>query len=82
MAVTVYYEWHGRRLAYTIVGAPALATPAASLRQLDGTVLRTLHLHGRLVVTWQRANHTCVLSGSGVPAGELQKLAAWRVPAS
>jgi hypothetical protein len=82
VAVTVYYEWQGKRLAYTIVGAPALATPAASVRQLNGTELRTLTLGKRLVVTWRRDGHTCVLSGSGVPAGELQKLAAWNVPES
>jgi hypothetical protein len=82
VAVTVYYQWHGRQLAYTIVGAPALKTPSASVRMLNGTELRTLQLGGRLVVTWRRDNHTCVLSGKGVPASELQQLAAWKVPAS
>ena len=43
--------------------------------------LRTLTLNGRLVVTWRRAGDTCVLSGSGVTAAELQTLAAWKVPA-
>jgi anti-sigma factor RsiW len=81
-AVTVYYDWHGRRVAYTIVGAPALATPASRVTHLNGTELRTLDLGGRLVVTWRRAGHTCVLSASAVPAAELQKLAAWKVPGS
>ncbi len=80
LAVTVYYEWRGRRLAYTIVGAPALALPAGVVTTLNGTELRTLQLRGRLVVTWRRANHTCVLSGTGVSARTLQQLAAWRVP--
>ena len=80
LAVTVYYRWHGKRLAYTIVAAPALKQPAASMRMLNGTELRTLTLDGRLVVTWRRANHTCVLSANGIPAAELQKLAAWKVP--
>lgn len=80
VAVTVYYQFHGKRLAYTIVGAPALAAPAAATRVLNGTELRTLHVGGRLVVTWRRANHTCVLSGPGVSVAELQKLASWRVP--
>ncbi len=80
VAVTVYYEWHGKRLAYTIVGAPALATPATAARSLNGTQLRTLTMAGRTVVTWRRDNHTCVLSGSGVSGAELQRLAAWKVP--
>jgi anti-sigma factor RsiW len=81
-ATTVYYDWHGKRLAYTIVGAPALRTPSARVTQLHGTVLRTLMLHGRLVVTWRRSGHTCVLSGRGVPAAVLQQLASWRAPDS
>src|SRR5581483_10466213 len=44
LAVTVYYQWHGQRLAYTIVGAPALKTPSASVTLLNGTELRTLRL--------------------------------------
>jgi anti-sigma factor RsiW len=80
VAVTVYYDWRGKRLAYTIVGAPALGTPAAQETTLNGTELWTLPLHSRLVVTWRRAGHTCVLSGSGVSAAELQKLAVWEAP--
>jgi hypothetical protein len=80
LAVTVYYGWHGKRLAYTIVGAPALDTPPARVRILNGTQLRTLPLRGRLVVTWRRAGHTCVLSGTGVSAAELQRLAVWEAP--
>jgi hypothetical protein len=78
LAVTVYYTWRGKRVAYTIVGAPALNTPAATVRTLNGTQLHTLRLRGRLVVTWRRAGHTCVLSGPGVPAAVLQHLAAWK----
>jgi hypothetical protein len=78
-AVTVYYERDGRQLAYTIVSAPALAAPAAPVRTLDGAQLRTLRLGGRLVVTWRRQDHTCVISAAAVPAGELQRLAAWQV---
>jgi hypothetical protein len=79
-AATVYYEWKGIRIAYTIVAAPPLSTPKASTTSINGTELRTLRLDGRLVVTWRRAGHTCVLSGTGVSASELQKLAAWKVP--
>jgi hypothetical protein len=77
-AVTVYYQWRQYRIAYTIVAAPALTVPPAKLRVLDGTALRTLRVNGHLVVTWRRQNHTCVLSGVGVPSSQLQTLAAWR----
>jgi hypothetical protein len=80
-AVTVYYAWRGQRIAYTIVGAPALAEPASSKTWFDGTEMQTLTLNGRLVVTWRRSGNTCVLSASGVKASVLQTLAAWRVPA-
>ncbi len=76
-AVTVYYDWKGHRIAYTIVGAPALKTPSAEVTVRKGVELRTLMLGGRLVVTWKRDNHTCVLSATGVPADKLQKLASW-----
>jgi hypothetical protein len=77
LTVTVYYAGHGRRIAYTIVAAPALAQPRATVRRLEGTELRTLTINDRLVVTWRRAGHTCVLSGIDVAAAKLQQLAAW-----
>ncbi len=80
VATTVYYESRGQRVAYTIVGAPALAAPAAQVSVLNGTVLRTLVLHGQRVVTWRRARHTCVLSSAGVRPRDLQRLAAWQAP--
>jgi hypothetical protein len=80
LAVTVYYRWRGHTIAYTIVSAPALSQPSARVTSVNGTALRTLTINGRLVVTWRRAGHTCVLSGVGIPATELQKLAAWKAP--
>lgn len=80
LASTVYYEWKGKQIAYTIVSAPALEQPAASVTERNGTTLRSLTIDGRLVVTWQRAGHTCVLSGSGVPSEMVQALAAWTAP--
>ena len=82
-AVTVYYRSKGKgaTIAYTIVHSPPLAEPSARSEDWDGTVLRTLTLNGRLVVTWRRAGDTCVLSGTGIRADDLQKLAAWKVPA-
>jgi hypothetical protein len=47
---------------------------------VNGTELQSFRLDGRLVVTWRRANHTCVLSGSGVSLSELTMLATWKTP--
>ena len=80
-AVTVYYRWKDATIAYTIVHSPPLGEPAAKASNWDGTQLRTFELNGRQVVTWRRAGDTCVLSGTGIKAAELQKLAAWKVPA-
>jgi hypothetical protein len=79
-AVTVFYDWKGKRIAYTIVASPALGQPTAPVTQLNGTALRTFNVNGRPVVTWRRAGHTCVLSGDGVPVAVLQTLAAWKAP--
>lgn len=78
VAVTVYYARDGERVAYTILGTPALTQPSAPIRQLHGFQLRTLTAHGRTIVTWRRAGHTCVISAAGVPLRMLQTLAAWR----
>jgi hypothetical protein len=78
--VTVYYQWHDDRIAYTIVAAPPLAAPNAHRTTINGTELRTLRLAGRLLVTWRRAGHTCLLSATRVPAAVLQRLAAWSAP--
>lgn len=79
-ARTVYYTRGGKQIAYTILTAPALGWPGGPARQVDGTVLKSFSSGGRLVITWRRAGHTCVLSGQGVSAAELAKLAAWQAP--
>jgi hypothetical protein len=77
-AVTVFYNWNGKQIAYTIVGAPALATPSAqSHSYVHGNEYLTLSHNGRNVVTWRRDGHTCVLSSKDVPASVLQTMAAW-----
>ncbi len=73
-ATTVFYQWAGRRIGYTIVGSPPLRAPAGKVSWLNGTELRTLAVDGREVVTWRRDGHTCVLSGAS--AGALQRMAA------
>jgi hypothetical protein len=77
LAVTVYYSWHGRDVAYTIVSVPALAEPHASVVRTGGLHLRVLWLTGRRIVTWRRDGRTCVLSSRDVPAAQLESLAAW-----
>jgi anti-sigma factor RsiW len=79
-ARTVYYGWKGRQLAYTIVGKPALRQPRAPRTVVRGWDLRTLELHGRTVVTWRRAGHTCVISATGIPTSVLQRLATYQPP--
>ena len=74
--MTVYYNWRGKEIAYTIVEAPALKNPPAKTTMLKGVELRTLNQGGRTVVAWRRDGHTCVLSAKDVPARALQHLAA------
>jgi hypothetical protein len=79
-AVTVYYRWKKATIAYTIVESPPLAVPPATTTTRNGTELHTFKVNGRPVVTWRRAGDTCVLSGTGVSAADMQRLAAWKVP--
>ena len=79
-AVTVYYSGQGQRLAYTILATPALPQPHVAGTMRNGFDLRMLMLHGRTIVTWRRAGHTCVISASGVPVSVLEKLASYRAP--
>lgn len=76
-AVTVYYRRATSTIAYTILTAPALRRPAAAVHVVKGVEYDSLHLRGRLVVTWRRAGHTCVLSGNRASLRQLMALAAW-----
>jgi hypothetical protein len=76
---TVFYEKNGKRIGYTIVGGDALDVPADTHpAKREGTPVIVLQAGDRSVVTWERNGRTCVLSGKGVPAGTLVKLAAWK----
>jgi anti-sigma factor RsiW len=78
-AVTVFYEKEGRRIGYTIISGDAIDPPdEASTADRDGVTLRGLSADGRVIVTWPRGGHTCVLSGTGVEAETLLDLAAWQ----
>lgn len=74
---TVFYANGERQLAYTIVDGPALELPAGRDSVVEGTRLRLLRAAGRTVVTWERGDHTCVLSG-GADAETLHQLASWK----
>ena len=75
LAVTVYYQRGSRRIAYTILAAPALRWPGTAQRQVRGIEVQSFTSHGRTIITWRRTGHTCVLSGAGVSADGLAKLA-------
>jgi hypothetical protein len=78
-AVTVFYEKGGRRIGYTILSGEPIEPPdEASETIRDGTTLSGLTTDGRVIVSWPRGGHTCVLSGEGVEAATLLDLAAWR----
>ncbi len=76
--ITVYYQGHNTTVAYSIVGGPALAPPAGKRVRQGGVSMRTFSLNGRLVVSWRRGGHTCLLSGMGVTDAELEQLASWQ----
>jgi hypothetical protein len=77
-AVTVFYEKEGRRIGYTILSGDPIDPPdEASSANRDGVTLRGVSADGRVIVTWPRGGHTCVLSGTDVDAGTLLDLAAW-----
>jgi hypothetical protein len=80
VAVTVYYQRGSRRIAYTILASPALKWPGNHTRWVKGVRIESLTSRGRLIVTWRRAGHTCILSGADASVAELAKLAAWQMP--
>ncbi len=79
-AVTVYYRRGDQVIAYTILDVPALHQPVARVASISGVRYRTLHVSGRLVVTWRRDGQTCVLSGAHVGPRVLRMLASWDTP--
>ena len=76
--VTVYYARGRSTIAYTIISAPPLASPATRA-QPDGPYLfHTTRFAGRTVVSWHQAGHTCILSAAAGDAGTMRSLAAWK----
>jgi hypothetical protein len=81
-AVTVYYDWQGQRVAYTIVDG-TLSQPAGQNALVNNTTMRTFTLGGHSGITWRQSGDTCillVLSGNDVNSGGLEKLAGSEVP--
>lgn len=77
-AAVVFYAKGARRIAYAIVAGPGLPRPSEAQGTTRGGVLfQTLQVDNRLVVTWRRAGHTCVLIGAASRA-EMLALANWR----
>lgn len=79
MATTVFYGRAGRQVAYTIVSGARLPAGASthSLTR-NGVMLGSFTAHGRLIVTWLRRGHTCVLTATDTPLPLLLRLASWR----
>jgi hypothetical protein len=76
-ATVVFYGKANRRIAYVIVAGSGLPRPSGGQATTrHGVVYQTLHINGRLAVTWPRAGHTCVLIGDATRA-ELVRLASW-----
>ena len=81
-AVTVYYDWKGKWVAYTIVDG-VLSQPAGQDALVNNTTMRTFTLGGHSGITWRQSGDTCILlalSGSEVNSGRLEKLAGAEVP--
>ena len=79
-ATTVYYEQQGKTIAYTIVGGDALDGPDdAKTITAEGTPVEIFRTgDGLPAATWERDDHTCLLTGAGVPDAKLAELAGWK----
>ncbi len=75
---TVFYVRAGRTVSYQIVAGDPLPPPVATRQEMVGdTVYRTFRAGERTVVTWVRGGRTCIVSGRGVRAEILRRLATW-----
>jgi hypothetical protein len=75
---TVFYARGGQTVGYAIVSGDPLPPPVATEREVvAGTVYRTFEAGGQTIVTWEHGGRTCVVSGRGVRADVLRRLATW-----
>jgi hypothetical protein len=78
-ATTVFYKKGSKRIGYTIVsGKPVSVSGKPVVNFRNGVRFRSVALHGATVVTWERRNHSCILSGEGMTKQKLLKLASWK----
>ncbi len=78
LATTVFYRRANQDVAYTIVsGSPLAAGESAHRAVWSGTRWTSFWKNGRLVVTWLRNGHTCVLSSVSAPLQTMVRLGAW-----
>jgi hypothetical protein len=76
--MTVFYaNRSGQRIGYAIVAGGAPSVSGGSVSWLHGHPYRLLGGGGTHTVVWLRNGRLCVLSGRGVSAGTLLRLASW-----
>jgi hypothetical protein len=77
-ARTVVYARGSARVGYTIVGGRALEQPAGAREAWAGGVpVRVQRRAGAVVVSWERAGHTCVLASRNATVAQLLRFVAW-----
>ena len=75
----MFYGRGDQQIAYTIMSGPAVPAGVRLHESVwDGVRIGSFLTQGRVVVTWQRNGHTCVLSGAGTPAALLARLASYK----
>ncbi|HMD52484.1 MAG TPA: hypothetical protein VKG62_07195 [Solirubrobacteraceae bacterium] len=76
---TVFYaDGSRRRIGYAIVaGTPPPPLGGGTETWQGSTAYRVLSAHGTSAVAWLRDGRLCIVSGRGVDAGTLLRLAAW-----
>ncbi len=72
---TVFYDFAGHRVGYSIVPGAALRVPAGDQNTINGVRYVTSSSGSAELVTWRRDGHTCVIAGRRVSAHTLLRLA-------
>jgi hypothetical protein len=75
---TIFYTSpSGQRVGYAIVAGTAPGVSGGTVQWRNGTPYRLLTGQGAKTVAWLRHGRLCVLSGQGVDAATLLRLASW-----
>jgi hypothetical protein len=76
--MTVFYgNRSGQRIGYAIVSGAAPSVSGGSVSWRHGHPYRLIGAGDTHTVMWLRNGRLCVLSGRGVSAGTLLRLASW-----